>query len=275
MNLKKKLRYLVSLTSLLVCLLMGSVSVSGQTYDDLYSYVEETTTMSEEDMQMYANGKISLGQAKSLVAQAVSYFEAYSGCSADEWEYIGEATSYQTDMIVNFSKTLAGADCGAYKGYDEVTVEETEDPNSVDIITIVNFEKNSYKMIMHVKCYDMLGAMPTSIEFGLADEGNETMGEKLANAGVHTLIGMGTVFIVLIFISLIISAFIFIPRLTEMFEKKNTNKESVKVSEQPVSTPVVETTENDTELIAVIAAAIAASEQVSTDSFVVRSIRRR
>lgn len=274
MNLTKKLRYLVSLASLLICLLMGSVMVSAEDYSDYYSYAEETTT-SVEDGQTYADGKITLGEAKSLVSTYTEYFTQFSGCTAEEWEYIGEVMSYQTDMFVNFAKVVGDEDCGAYKGYDDVQVVETEDPNSVDVTAIVSFENKDYKMTMHVNIFDVIGIQPTSIEFGLADEGNQTLGEKLISAGIHTGIGMGTVFIVLIFISFIISMFVYIPKLTEMFEKKKSNKESVKVEEQPVSTPAVETTENDTELVAVIAAAIAASEQVSTDSFVVRSIRRR
>lgn len=273
MNLTKKLRYLVSLASLLVCLLMGSVMVYAEDYSDLYSYVEETTT-SVEDGQTYANGKITLGEAKNLVSTYAAYFENFSGCSAEEWEYIGEAMSYQTDMFTNFSKTLAGEDCGVYKGYDSVQVEETEDPNSVDVSAIVNFENNSYKMTMHVSIFERLGSMPTSIEFGLADEGNETFLQKMGTAGGNTLMGMGTVFIVLIFISMIISGFGFIPKIVEMFSSKKDKKEDVKV-EETVQTQVADTVQNDTELIAVIAAAIAASEQVSTDSFVVRSIRRR
>ena len=44
---------------------------------------------------------------------------------------------------------------------------------------------------------------------------------------------------------------------------------------EEASETVTANEEDDSELIAVIAAAIAASEQTSTDSFVVRSIRRR
>ena len=42
----------------------------------------------------------------------------------------------------------------------------------------------------------------------------------------------------------------------------------------PVAAPVVEEPADDTELIAVIAAAIAAAEGTTTDGFVVRSIRK-
>ena len=44
--------------------------------------------------------------------------------------------------------------------------------------------------------------------------------EKLTTALVHTLIGMGTVFVILIVISLIISAFALIPKLEKLLHGK-------------------------------------------------------
>ena len=105
----------------------------------------------------------------------------------------------------------------------------------------------------------------------------QTMGDLMTNAALNTLIGMGTVFVVLILISAIIGAFGFIPKIQAMFSKKEEPK--AVVEKAPVQAPVVEEVVEETddlELVAVIAAAIAASEgAVSTDGFVVRSIRRR
>lgn len=104
------------------------------------------------------------------------------------------------------------------------------------------------------------------------------MGELMGNAALNTLIGMGTVFIVLILISAIISCFNFIPKLQEKFSKKGQEVPSAVVSSSV--TPVADREEtvdvsDDLELVAVIAAAIAASEgAVSTDGFVVRSIHK-
>ena len=86
--------------------------------------------------------------------------------------------------------------------------------------------------------------------------------------------GMGTVFVVLILISLIIYCFNIIPYL----QKKKTQKNAVADTEQPAvmsSAAPVENLVDDLELVAVISAAIAASTGTSTDSFVVRSIHRR
>lgn len=96
----------------------------------------------------------------------------------------------------------------------------------------------------------------------------------MAKAGMNTVIGMGTVFVVLILISLIISCF----TLVSKFEAKQKKEEPAAAA---AAAPVVEQIaakeelSDDTELVAVIAAAIAAYEgAASTDGFVVRSIRK-
>ena len=111
-----------------------------------------------------------------------------------------------------------------------------------------------------------------------------TMGDSMAKAGMNTLLGMGAVFTVLILISLIISSFGLISKVQAGAEKKKAVKEnpksdSAKGVENAIA-QIVAQEENaaadDTELIAVIAAAIAASQgAASTDGFVVRSIKRR
>ena len=117
----------------------------------------------------------------------------------------------------------------------------------------------------------------TQAEAGLA--------EKMGNAALNTLMGMGIVFLVLILISLIISAFGIIHKLEE---KKNGRKRKV-VPEadarvrgigeetagllETASAPAEELAD-DRELVAVIAAAIAAFEGTDPSGFTVRSIRR-
>lgn len=94
---------------------------------------------------------------------------------------------------------------------------------------------------------------------------------------MNTLIGMGTVFVVLILISLIISAFGVIPKIEAKLKARE--KQQIPAARPvPAAAPVVQVEEelsDDTELVAVIAAAVAAYEgSGSTDGFVVRSIRK-
>lgn len=107
-------------------------------------------------------------------------------------------------------------------------------------------------------------------------EAEPTMGELVGKAGLNTLMGMGTVFCVLIFISFIISLF------------KVFNKAGSKKPEAPAPAPVqnaepavVTADDNADEIAAVIAAAIAMYEEeeamydVPSDGLFVRSIKKR
>ncbi len=105
---------------------------------------------------------------------------------------------------------------------------------------------------------------------------NKSTAEKLGNAGLNTLLGMGMAFAILIIISLIISLFPIL--FGGGGKKKQSDKEITQKSMENVTSQIAEQEEltNDAELVAVIAAAIAAYEgSGGTDGFVVRSIRKR
>ncbi len=99
------------------------------------------------------------------------------------------------------------------------------------------------------------------------------MKSRMENALQNTVLGMGTVFAMLIAIAMIIYCFKIIPVIQKKFAKKEEPAaEAPKAA--PVSAAPVQETDN-LELVAVIAAAIAASENVPVDSFRVRTIKRR
>lgn len=112
---------------------------------------------------------------------------------------------------------------------------------------------------------------------GITIEPVYTFGEKMTKAALNTLICMSIVFVVLVFISLLISCFKIFPYLEAKKREKavkefEANRVPEVAQQEDVFVPQVE---DDTELVAVIAAAIAAYEGTSTSDFVVRSIRRR
>lgn len=120
---------------------------------------------------------------------------------------------------------------------------------------------------------------------------NYTFAEKMQKAGLNTLLGMGTVFIVLILLSFVISCFGLINKAQAAAEKKKmaelaaeeAKTEKTAVTEEPVQTVADEVYEDNDELIAVISAAIAAYEAENggavtmeqSGGYYVRSIRRR
>jgi len=100
------------------------------------------------------------------------------------------------------------------------------------------------------------------------------MVEMLKIAALNTLMGMGTVFLVLIIISLIIYALGVIGRSQNKKREVSTaiTEESLDLHKDCYEEIDLD---EEYELVAVIMAAIAASEDVPIDSLIVRSIRRR
>ncbi|MCI9594142.1 MAG: sodium pump decarboxylase subunit gamma [Lachnospiraceae bacterium] len=138
-------------------------------------------------------------------------------------------------------------------------------------VTEATFEKRPATLTVY---YDRTGSI-ANIEYVPF----YTLGENVGRGAVHTLIGMGTVFIVLIFISLIISCFKYI----NAWEKKNAAAKAPASAPVPAPAPASVSVEevaeedvtDDLELVAVITAAIAASQNTSADGLVVRSIKRK
>lgn len=112
-----------------------------------------------------------------------------------------------------------------------------------------------------------------------------TIGENMERAALNTLLGMGTVFAILILIMLIIQAFTIISKIEKAAAKnkeKKAAKKAAKVKGDAVDNTIAQIIEkeetelaDDLELVAVISAAIAAYEgSTSTEGFVVRSIKK-
>lgn len=121
---------------------------------------------------------------------------------------------------------------------------------------------------------------------GAAFNTRYTLAEKMSKAGLNTLIGMGTVFFMLIVIAILIGQLgpftRFIEKVSAGIKKffasfKNKSDKTEEGIDKAVEQIVKnETAENaDAELVAVIAAAVAAYEGTTdTSGFVVRSIRK-
>lgn len=181
---------------------------------------------------------------------------------------------YGTDTAIKLITTWdeAVADLGAYQGLGAFNVDKSQ--NTMTLDQTVSYQGRDI-VVSYVYTYNYETKQPE-----LTDASVDlvyTMGEKMAKAGMNTLMGMGTVFVVLILISLIIYCFKLIPYFTEK-KAKNKNAEAVE-TKQAVVEQIGQREEqqetDDLELVAVISAAIAASEGTSADAFVVRSIRRR
>lgn len=112
-----------------------------------------------------------------------------------------------------------------------------------------------------------------------------TFGENMEKAALNTLLGMGTVFAILVLIMFIISSFSLISKFEKAAAKrkeKKAAKKAAKATGDAVDNTIAQIIEkeetelaDDLELVAVISAAIAAYEgSTSTEGFVVRSIKK-
>ena len=103
-----------------------------------------------------------------------------------------------------------------------------------------------------------------------------TLTEILTKSLLNTMLGMGTVFAVLIFMSFLISLFKYIPGIIENF--KSRIAKDTATNQMPLDEPLVVNDKNEKgTLVAVITASIAASmakSGASGDDYVVRAIRR-
>ena len=120
---------------------------------------------------------------------------------------------------------------------------------------------------------DMTGREEETVNWDV----KETIGRSVRKAGLNTLIGLGIVFVVLMFLTFLIGQIHWIPDILNGRKKKEEAAAPAAPAPAPVPAAVEESVDetDDLELVAVISAAIAASEDVPADGFVVRSIRRR
>ena len=160
----------------------------------------------------------------------------------------------------------AREELGDLKETGTAEIEYSDDEYTVTVP--VEFEKEDAEFIY---VFDK-NLTPTSLSVDVKYSFATTM----KNAALNTIMGLGTVFVILVMLIFLISLFQFIPGSGAQ-QAKAKKKAAEEAASAPTPVPVaaapVQEADNS-ELIAVIAAAIAASEGTSTDGFVVRSIRK-
>ena len=234
-----------------------------------------TACSGEEKVLSYDEGAIS-SQVKDMYAQI-------SACSDSEFADMTELNMYGLEDLSdsyysNYSIHVGGTTVvNAIDSYRK-SLDELGTVTATDNMT---FDAKKDELIV---TYELTGTKHNgSIEFIFDDNFTLTSAttnvaysfkECMVKAGVNTLIGMGTVFLMLIVIMIII---IILGAATKGVreEKPKASVQAASVDKAIEAIVAREEQTDDLELIAVIAAAIAAAEGASnTDGFVVRSIRR-
>lgn len=255
---KKNMRKLASL--LFMVMLVLGLTACGSTEEPTETVVESAyaesladffvanlTGMPAEEMQYYldmdAEELQGILDQSGIPVQAVAFQDIFNG-------------------YVNYTEEL-----GEYIGVEGSELKGDEE--EATLTTVVNFDIHAANLNL---IFDEDGVVTT----GSIDP-IYSFGEILEKAGLNTIIGMGTVFVILIFISLVIAL---LPKLTALIENFGKKKEAPAApAAVPAATPATdpaaeEELVDDLELVAVISAAIAAYTGTSSDGFVVRSIRR-
>ena len=230
-----------------------TIDYNGKSYDEL----EENAVSTWESIQ-----SLDMAQLEMIVEQIDSLSEAEQIAFFDANEGASEQLALFRSWI-SVSKEV-----GDYVGVDSFSVTKSGKSTTTELI--LEFEKRPVVLSIVYKNRDM------SVETTTVDL-VYTTGEKMQRALMNTVMGMGTVFIMLIIICLIISCFSVIPKIENRLKEKNQAKKVPEISQQapPAVTEAVVPRTDDLELIAVITAAIAAGTGQSTEDFVVRSIKRR
>jgi len=240
-----------------------------------------TACGSEEVLSEYEQQKVEY--AKQIATQVAVPF--LSEANAEEFSfYTAEEVAYLLSQNVGLNadgnaiiSALASFDTamesiGAITAVGEASAVIDDDTIIVTVPVTGEKNKANAEVILSNDMFMLLESAALNEE--------SSFGDSMAKAGLNTLIGMGVVFAVLILISFIISLFGYIPKIQAALDKKKTSaSEAPREASAPAApAPVVEEVvdySDDSELVAVIAAAIAAYEgETSTDGFVVRSIRK-
>lgn len=256
--------------TLVLCILSCALLMAGCNL----SLTKQNKNFSEKKLKKNAEAAIDAWFAEDYSTQIDQYQQAidyYDGMkdqfSEEDWESYQKQRADWKAQIKEFKQNAKlqkkyGSEKQKIVGKPSYTISS----KLATVNMTVQTEKG--KKIIFSVSYDETGSQ-TELK---VDE-YKTLGQKMGKAGLNTVMSMGIVFAVLIFISLVIKCFIFIG-----VAQKPQTKIASTASEAPAAAPVQEEENlvDDLELVAVITAAIAAaSETESADGLVVRSIVRR
>lgn len=216
----------------------------------------------------FAADTVTEDEAANYKSAAETLISQIAGFSDKEIEnYLAQDDAFTTATMESWKSVKD--ELGAYSSIVSQDVEK--DGDVVTISTVAQFEKAKADVVLMLDLgQQMYTSMTYSVQYSLA--------ANMQRAGMNTLMGIGIVFLMLVFLSFVIGLFKYIEKFQNVGKKKAA-EEAPKAEEAPAPTiaqseAADEDFADDLELVAVISAAIAAYENTSGDSFVVRSIKK-
>lgn len=216
----------------------------------------------------FAADTVTEDEAANYKSAAETLISQIAGFSDEEIEnYLAQDDAFTTATMESWKSVKD--ELGAYSSIVSQDVEK--DGDVVTISTVAQFEKAKADVVLMLDLGQQIyTSMTYSVQYSLA--------ANMQRAGMNTLMGIGIVFLMLVFLSFVIGLFKYIEKFQNVGKKKAA-EEAPKAEEAPA--PAIAQSEaadedfaDDLELVAVISAAIAAYENTSGDSFVVRSIKK-
>lgn len=216
----------------------------------------------------FAADTVTEDEAANYKSAAETLISQIAGFSDEEIEnYLAQDDAFTTATMESWKSVKD--ELGTYSSIVSQDVEK--DGDVVTISTVAQFEKAKADVVLMLDLgQQMYTSMTYSVQYSLA--------ANMQRAGMNTLMGIGIVFLMLLFLSFVIGLFKYIEKFQNVGKKKAA-EEAPKAEEAPA--PAIAQSEaadedfaDDLELVAVISAAIAAYENTSGDSFVVRSIKK-
>lgn len=256
----------VALLCMLTCV-FSLTACGGE--DTVNQYQAEKIAFAEQ----CATSSIIPMMEESIANETMMSIYAQGGYTAEEWETVvansfgvsveGDAFLKSLESFTNAHETM-----GALISIDDVHSEVDDETIIVTVDVTGELKNGQVELIFSNDYFAVLKSCTLNVD--------ATFGELMTKAALNTLLGMGSVFAVLILIMVIISMFGYIPKIQAAFAKKA--EKPAAPAPAPVAAPVVEEAAEEADdytLVAVIAAAIAAYEgHTTTDGFVVRSIKK-
>ncbi len=268
---KKRIALMLSIVMTLAMMLTAcgtdptKVDYNGYSYEEL-------------QQNLYENLNLVIAISQMCDMLEIESADLQERANADYYDYFIQngVTEEQIAAAAEWDTVAAEFGEAADSNEESFTVTKAGNTLTTDLNLLFTAADESTREVQFEVVYEYYSMEITGISINPV----YSLGEKMSKAGLNTLISMTIVFCVLILISLIIYAFNIIPYL----EKRKKNKaaaddaqELEKYYEPAAGADAASDgmDDTDTELVAVIAAAIAASEGTSTGDFVVRSINRR
>lgn len=308
---KKKLLLIVSMLAVTFALAGCSSSNKEVSFkynpDDMAQYAQTYAKqwIGITEVEQVYNYAVENGTDAGLTESDIDAIKVFSTLENDYGKFIDFKSDYTYEEVDDKVVVSMYAECAD----KEAIVKATFVDNSV----VYEYSKYGYMNQNGVSEADAdsyltsSGIYPYKIsEFEIA--ANQTMKDKMKDAGANTVIGMGIVFVALIFISFIISLLKYVPALLDKETREKRKAEKAKKAQvaanaeatsgddnKPaqsaapagivdiVNTATGESAMDDSELVAVISAAIMASQggqtrvrvnYPSNDKLVVRPRRK-